>query len=135
MKTLRIIFVVVLSIAAATSPAQSPTTSPDTAPHDSTGSSQKTDNAKNVVFPGRCYETPMPPYTKEARKAGFQGTIQVKGTMKADGALADLKIVNSPGLGLDDVILKALKNWKCRPATDSSGKQVETKIQFDVKFE
>jgi TonB family protein len=52
---------------------------------------------------------------KEARKAGFEGTVRVNATMTADGTLTNLTIVKSPGLGLDDSVLKTLKKWKCTP--------------------
>jgi TonB family protein len=67
------------------------------------------------------------------QKGRFEGSVRVSGTMTADGTLTDLKIVKSPGLGLDDGVLKTLKKWKCNPATDN-GKNVQTKVEFDVSF-
>jgi TonB family protein len=132
MKVLRVLVVMTLLAAVGASPAQTPTPAPDSAPHDAPASTDHP--AKGAVSQASCYDTPMPPYTKEARKAGFEGTITVKGKMTVDGALADMKIVNPPGLGLDDSILKTLKKWKCKPATDNNGKPVEKKVQFVVNF-
>jgi hypothetical protein len=64
MKLLGFVFVLLMSVVAATSLAQSPPTTPATplGSHDSSASNEKTDHpAKDGVSPAHCYDTPMPP--------------------------------------------------------------------------
>jgi TonB family protein len=49
-----------------------------------------------------------PEYSAEARLAGLEGTVQIMGTIAADGTLKDAHIVQPLGLGLDQKALEAL---------------------------
>ena len=52
---------------------------------------------------------PMPPQTKEAKKAKFHGVVRVEGIVNVDGHISNLRIANPPGFGMDDVIVKTMK--------------------------
>jgi hypothetical protein len=45
-----------------------------------------------------------------------------------------LKLIKSPGLGLDENTLTTLKTWRCKAATGPSGKPVATIVTFEVNF-
>jgi periplasmic protein TonB len=81
-----------------------------------------------------CYYMPNPPYTKEARAAKFQGIVRVEGTVMLDGKIRNLRILKTPGLGLDEPVQKTLMKWKCRPAIGPDGKPVPTTVTFEVNF-
>jgi TonB family protein len=68
------------------------------------------------ALPPACPSPPQPHYTKEARAAKFQGTVHVDATLGVDGKIENIRILDSPGLGLDAAVKKALTKWKCRPA-------------------
>jgi protein TonB len=133
MKMLRSPFVLLLSLIVASSPAQTPTPSTGSTPQDSGGRSAKTNPGVGTSNP-TCYYMPNPPYTKEARKAKFEGVVLVSAIVATDGTLTDVKIVKSQGLGLDEQILKTMKKWKCKSATNVNGEHVPTKVQFEVNF-
>jgi TonB family protein len=119
---------------AAPSPAQSPATPKDSTPQGSPVSSEESDRAvltEPVVT--ACSYMPNPPYSKEARDAKFQGTILVDGVVMPDGKVTNLRILKSPGLGLDQVVLETMKKWKCT-STTHDGKRVSTKVNFQINF-
>ena len=72
-------------------------------------------------------------YTKEARKADFQGVVVVEAVIELDGRLSNLKIIKSPGLGLDQKVLETLAKWKCKPAT-RDGRPVRTSVPIEIGF-
>ena len=81
-----------------------------------------------------CFYMPNPPYTKEARDAKFSGSVLVEGIVGLDGKITNLRILKSPGLGLDDQIIRTLKTWRCRPANGPNGKPVPVIVPFQVNF-
>lgn len=86
-----------------------------------------------VSLPG-CFYMPNPPYTKEARKAKFSGSILVEGIVGLDGKITDIRVLKSPGLGLDEQVIKTLKTWKCKPAIGPKGTPVPVIVPFEVNF-
>jgi len=77
---------------------------------------------------------PLPPYTKEAKAAKYRGTVIAQGTVTLDGRVTNITIVKSPGLGLDESVIKTMKRWKCTPAIGPNGKPVPTQIPFLINF-
>jgi len=55
-------------------------------------------------------------YTEAARKAKYAGSVKVNFVIDEGGNVTDIKIVDSPGFGMDDQIIKALNQWKFKPA-------------------
>jgi len=82
-----------------------------------------------------CSYMPNPPFTKEAREAGYKGSVLVESTVGIDGKIANVRVIKSPGLGLDESIITTLKKWKCKPAKDSDGNPVEVRVPIVIKFE
>ena len=69
-------------------------------------------------------QTPLPiqdidvPYSDEARLAGLEGRVQVTGAIDEDGTLRDVTVAQPPlGLGLDEKVLAAAKQWRFTPNT------------------
>jgi TonB family protein len=56
-----------------------------------------------------------PTYTEEARKAKFQGNVTVYVEVDASGRPQNVKVIHSPGLGLDEKAIEAVKQWTFRP--------------------
>lgn len=81
-----------------------------------------------------CYYFPQPPAaTKEAQAAKFVGTVVAEGTIATNGQITDVNILRSPGLGLDESVIKTMKTWKCRPAK-RKGRPVTSKVPFEIHF-
>jgi len=89
---------------------------------------------KDGTTPPSCQYMPPPPYTKEARKAKYEGIAVVEAIIELDGRLSNMRIVKSPGLGLDESVLQTLKKWRCTPAKGPDGKFKRTSIPFEVTF-
>jgi TonB family protein len=77
---------------------------------------------------------PGPPYSKEARGAKFQGVLLAEATVMVDERVTSVRIVKSPGLVLDDAVIKTLRRWICKPAIGPSGKLVPVKITFEFNY-
>ena len=90
-------------------------------------------NKDGIVVPS-CQYMPEAPYTKEARKAKYQGIFVAEAIIELDGKLSNVRVVKSPGLGLDKPVLETLKKWKCTPAIGPSGKPVRTRIPIEISF-
>ena len=69
---------------------------------------------KLITHPS-CYYMPNPPYSEQARAANFNGVIPVEAVIQADGTVSNLRILKSPGMGLDELLLKTMDQWKCHP--------------------
>jgi TonB family protein len=100
-------------------------------------------NASDMIVPAdgsgkasspSCFYMPNPPYTEQARAAKFEGTVQVEGTVTVKGRIENIKILKSPGLGLDDQILQTMRQWRCRAATGPSGEPIPATIPFEISF-
>lgn len=74
-----------------------------------------------------------PQYTREARAARFSGKVHVSFIVDQNGKPRDIKVLNSPGLGLDDNILHAIARWRCQPAT-REGVPIEMTVTTEVNF-
>jgi protein TonB len=81
-----------------------------------------------------CFYSPQPPYSDEARKAKYSGTVLVDAIVTVDGRVNPLRVVKSPGLGLDDSVITTLKTWRCKPAIGPGGRPVPVSVPFEVTF-
>lgn len=88
----------------------------------------------NGVGMPSCFYMPNPPYSEEARKAKYSGIVLVEAVVNLNGQLSDMRLLKSPGLGLDDNTLATLKTWRCKPAVGRSGKPVPVIVTFEVNF-
>jgi len=88
----------------------------------------------NGVGVPTCYYHPDPPYSEEARKAKYQGIVVVEAIIETDDRVTNLRVVKSPGLGLDEKTLETVRTWRCKAATGPSGKPVRTSVPIEVSF-
>jgi protein TonB len=63
-----------------------------------------------VVFPN-------PAVDRSDIPSGVAGDVVVEVTIDEKGNVADTKVLESLGYGLEDKVLEALKNWRFTPAT------------------
>jgi TonB family protein len=76
---------------------------------------------------------PEPEYSDEARKAKYQGTVQLYVEIDPTGRTMNMKVLHSLGLGLDDKAMEAVSKWKFKPGT-RNGKPVQVMALIDVVF-
>jgi TonB family protein len=115
------------------SPAQSPQTPPTSnSPAANDSDNHKTEKSKSPL--PSCYYAPLPPGTVESMKAKFIGTVRVEATFTVEGKIENIRIMKSPGLGLDESIVQAVKKWKCRPAIGPDGKPIQVTVPLSFKF-
>jgi TonB family protein len=86
----------------------------------------------NVTAPVPIYK-PDPPYSEEARKAKYQGTVVVLIVVDAAGNVADAKVVKPLGLGLDEKAIETIRTWKFKPGM-KNGTPVPVRIMVEVSF-
>ncbi|HEX5482213.1 MAG TPA: energy transducer TonB [Terriglobia bacterium] len=76
---------------------------------------------------------PDPPYSEQARKAKYQGTVVLSIVVDAQGGVHDARVVKPLGLGLDEEAVKTIQTWKFKPA-ERNGTPVPVRILVEVTF-
>ena len=89
--------------------------------------------APNGVQPPVLLYKKEPEYSEEARKAKLQGTVTLYITVDTNGRTSDIRVLKSLGLGLDEMALDAVKQWKYKPAM-KNGQPVEYNTTVQVTF-
>jgi periplasmic protein TonB len=74
-----------------------------------------------------------PEYSEEARKAKFQGMVELSIVVNAAGQVTNVQVLRSVGLGLDERAIEAVRQWKFRAGT-VDGKPVSTRAVVEVNF-
>jgi TonB-like protein len=89
---------------------------------------------KNLVGMPTCVQCPRPGYSERGRTARFHGTIYLLATVQPDGTADDVMITSPIGLGLDSLSVDTLLNWKFKPAVDSQGRPMATRVSIEMAF-
>ena len=76
---------------------------------------------------------PEPPYSEEARKAKYQGSLVMWIVVDAQGRVVKEQIIKPLGMGLDQEALKTVKTWKFIPAK-RNGVPVPVQVDVEVTF-
>jgi len=76
---------------------------------------------------------PEPPYSEEARKAKWQGTVVLWIIVDAQGNVGDVRVAKPLGLGLDEKAVDTVKTWKFKPAV-RGGVPVAVRVAVEVTF-
>ncbi|HJT87725.1 MAG TPA: energy transducer TonB [Bryobacteraceae bacterium] len=74
-----------------------------------------------------------PEYSEEARKAKYQGTVVLYVEIDASGRVANVRVVRSLGLGLDEKAVEAIHKWRFRPGY-KDGNPVTVAATVEVNF-
>jgi TonB family protein len=114
--------------------AQAPKTNPDSADKKSNVTDENPFVAgKDGVSLPLCYYMPQPPYPSEAKANTDQGFVLVQALVTADGKIGKTTILKSPGIDFDELTLKTMRTWKCKPPK-RKGKPVDALVTFQVMF-
>lgn len=82
----------------------------------------------------RCVRCPFPEYTDKARSAHFEGTVTLDVVVSANGDVESAIVVKTPGYGLEQKALEAVRKWKLRPAKGPDGNPVRTRVIVEMAF-
>ena len=74
-----------------------------------------------------------PEYSEEARKAKYQGTVELYVEIEADGTAHRIEVRRGLGLGLDEKAIEAVRQWRFKPAL-KNGKPVTVGALVTVHF-
>jgi TonB family protein len=85
------------------------------------------------VTPPRPIHSPDPQYTKEARKAKYQGVCVLSLIVGSDGLPRDVKVARSLERSLDQKAIEAVSQWTFEPAR-KNGQPVAVRINVEVQF-
>jgi TonB family protein len=88
----------------------------------------------NGVGVPECIYCPAPPYSDDARKAKYMGSVVLQITVTPDGRAVNISIIKDPGMGLGEKAVEAVRTWRFRPAAGPSGKIVPVIVPIEVTF-
>lgn len=80
-----------------------------------------------------CLYCPDPEYSEEARKAKYQGVVVLWAVVDEGGRARDIRVQKTLGLGLDEEAVRAVQNWRFKPA-QRFGKAVPVYMTIEVNF-
>jgi len=128
---LRALMCVALAFAQAEKAAQTPasSTSTEQAPS-AAGGIYKVGGT--VVAPRVIYKKD-PAYSEEARKAHLWGAVVLQLVVGADGLPRDIKVVRPLGMGLDEIAVETVGQWRFQPGT-KQGNPVNVMATIEVNF-
>ena len=86
----------------------------------------------SVTAPIPIYK-PEPPYSEEARKAKYQGTVVLLIIVDVQGSVTDARVMKPLGLGLDEKALETVRTWKFKPGM-RNGIPVPVRVLVEVSF-
>jgi protein TonB len=86
----------------------------------------------SVTAPVPIYK-PEPPYSEEARKAKYQGTVVLQIVVDTQGSVVDVRVVKPLGLGLDEKAVDTVRTWKFKPGM-RNGAAVPVRVLVEVSF-
>jgi TonB family protein len=99
-------------------------------PEDSTTQTLRT--GAGVSQPTLIYKV-EPEYSEEARKAKWQGTVQLSLIVEASGKPSNVRVLRALGLGLDQQAIEAVQQWRFKPGLQG-GKPVRVIANIEVSF-
>jgi TonB family protein len=83
--------------------------------------------------PPRATYTPDPKYTKEARKRRIEGVVVLRVVVCPDGKARDITVAKPLGYGLDDEAVRAVLDWRFKPARNGK-ESIPVKVYIEVSF-
>jgi len=85
------------------------------------------------VKPPQLIQKPEPTYPEAARKARMEGVVILEAIITAGGTVEDVKVLKSVNPLLDASAVRAVQQWKYKPAT-LNGRAVRVYLTVTVTF-
>lgn len=74
-----------------------------------------------------------PAYTEDALQAGIEGVVQLECVIGTDGAVSEIRLVQSLDPGLDATAIDAASRWRFEPGT-RDGVPVSVRVPVEMHF-
>jgi periplasmic protein TonB len=93
-----------------------------------------------IGTPGHAVSAPQlifkvePEFSEEARKAKYSGIVLLSIVVDASGRASNFRVLQTPGLGLDQKAIEAVAKWRFKPGYQD-GKAVVTGATVEVRFQ
>jgi TonB family protein len=75
----------------------------------------------------------MPRWPETAKKRGASGTVVLYATVKTDGTIDDIVVLESPDRDLEEEVVEAYKTWRYTPMK-LDGQPVESRQLFRIEY-
>jgi periplasmic protein TonB len=75
------------------------------------------------------------PYPPEAEARQIEGTVQVRVEINVDGSVHGARVLKGLGYGLDEAAVRAIRQFRFKPARDRGGRAVPFVIVWRYTFE
>ncbi len=85
------------------------------------------------VRPAELVERTEPVYTDEARIARQEGSVLLDVEIDSEGRVGNFRVVRQLGLGLDEMAVEAVKQWRFRPAR-LRGRRAPSRARLEIAF-
>jgi TonB family protein len=83
----------------------------------------------------RVLQRVQPEFPDAARAEGItEARVILVGVVRTDGSIDVENVVRSPGFGMDEAAIEALRQWRFSPAT-RNGEPVDVRIHFEINFQ
>jgi TonB family protein len=87
----------------------------------------------NGISVPKCEYCPDPQYSQEARDKKYEGVVVLLVVVSSEGKASDIRMIKSPGMGLDEKAIEAVREWRFKPAT-KDGKAVDAQVPVEITF-
>ena len=84
--------------------------------------------------PPRAVSVGNPEYSELARRKRIQGVVVLSTLVNERGEPTDIRVERGLGYGLDENAMRAVSQYRFRPAMDAAGKPVAVRIAVEVSF-
>jgi periplasmic protein TonB len=91
-------------------------------------------SGNGITYPS-CQYCPRPDYSEEARKVKYSGSVMLNVVVLPNGKTGRIEVINSPGMGLDERAVEAVRGWVFKPGVGPNGKSVATIVVIEVIFQ
>ncbi len=98
------------------------------------GPGQQTAGAGGTISGPKIIKSMEPEYSEEARRKAVSGVVVVDLIVDQDGLPQNVKVLRGVGSGLDEQAVKAVRQYRFKPAMGVAGVPVSDEIQIDVSF-
>lgn len=97
---------------------------------------EESDRSMKIGYSGpSCIYCPRATYSEEASEHKVQGTVVLDLTIDEAGQAKDISARIPMPYGLTEQAIKAIKEWRLKPATGADGKPVAVRQEAEVTFE
>lgn len=86
------------------------------------------------VSPPRAINTVDPEYSDQARRQHIEGIVLVSTLVDEQGAPTDIRVERGVGYGLDENAVRAVSQYRFRPAADRDGRPVAVRVAIEISY-